>query len=162
MERTSNPRMHSSRPGYLAEVTLALLHIRDTRASGRLSLCNGTQFGIAHLYFNAARLIHVAGDKRDGECILNDLLNGTRGNVRFDSGLLVSFESLTWQQALIFGRWLAFLEMRGIMQGIAPARLDGLARSLMAQLPGEPIALPDEVEHHEEYKHFMLHATGVW
>ncbi|HVB72689.1 MAG TPA: hypothetical protein VNE38_03960 [Ktedonobacteraceae bacterium] len=152
MENTSEARMHSSRPGFLAEVTQALLFICDTRASGRLSLRNGEQFGITHLYFKVARLVHVTGDKHDGESMLNDLLNWTKGSVRFDTGLLVTFESLSWQQAQIFGRWLAFLEMRGIMQGIAHGRLDGLARSLMAQLPGEPIALPNEVEHYEEYE----------
>jgi hypothetical protein len=152
MERTSDLRLHSSRPGFLAEVTLALLFIRDRRASGRLSLRNAGQFGIAHLYFNEARLIHVTGDKRDAEGILTDLLSWTKGSVRFDRGMLVTFEDLTWQQAHIFGRWLAFLEMRGIMQGIAQERLEGLARSLALQLPGEPIALPDEVEYREEYE----------
>ena len=145
MDRTSDLHEHSSRPGFLAEVTLALLFIRDTRASGRLSLRNGEQFGIAHLYFNEARLIHVTGGKRDAEDILQDLLNWTKGGVRFDTGMLVAFESVTWQQANIFGRWLAFLEMRGRMQGIAQARLAGLARGMMLPLPGEPIALPDEV-----------------
>ena len=152
MERTIDRGMHSSRPGFLAEVTLALLFIRDRRASGRLSLRNAEEFGIAHLYFNEARLIHVTGDKRDAEGILSDLLSWTKGSVRFDSGQLVTFESVTWQQAHIFGRWLAFLEMRGIMQGIAQERLEGLARSLVLQLPGEPIALPDEVEYREEYE----------
>jgi hypothetical protein len=152
MERTSDLRMHSSRPGFLAEVTQALLFIRDRRASGRLSLRNAEQFGIAHLYFDEARLIHVTGGKCDAEGILTDLLSWSKGSVRFDSGMLVTFESVTWQQTHIFGRWLAFLEMRGIMQGIAPERLEGLARSLMLHLPGEPIALPDEVEYHEEYE----------
>lgn len=150
MERTSNLRMHSSRPGFLAEVTLALLFVRDRRASGRLSLRNAEQFGIAHLYFNEARLIHVTGDKCDAEGTLTDLSGWTKGSVRFDSGMLVAFESLTWQQAHIFGRWLAYLEMRGIMQG--QERLEGLARSLMLRLPGEPIVLPSEVEYHEEYE----------
>lgn len=152
MERSFAPHMHSSRPGFLAEVTLALLIIRDRRASGRLSLRNAEQFGIAHLYFKEARLIHVTGGKRDAESILTDLLSWTKGSTRFDSGLLVTFESLTWQQAHIFGRWLAFLEMRGIMQGIAQERLEGLRRDLMLPLPGEPIALPEEVEYREEYE----------
>ena len=152
MEQTSDLHMHSSRPGFLAEVTLALLLVRDRSASGRLSLRNAEKFGVAHLYFDEARLIHVTGDKRDAEGVLSELLNWTKGSVRFDSGMLVTFKSVTWQQASIFGRWLAFLEMRGIMQGIAQERLEGLARSLMLHLPGEPIALPDEVEHHEEYE----------
>ncbi len=144
MDRTADVRMHSSRPGFLAEVTLILLLIRDTRASGRLSMRNSERFGIAHLYFKEARLIHVTGDKRDAEATLTDLLSCSKGSARFDSGTLVTFESLTWQQANIFGRWLAFLEMRGIMQGIAQERLEGLGRSLMLRLPGEPIALPRE------------------
>ena len=152
MEQSFDPRMHSSRPGFLAEVTLALLIIRDRRASGRLSLRNGEQFGIAHLYFKEARLIHVTGGKRDAEGILTDLLSWTKGSGRFDSGMLVTFESLTWQQAQVFGRWLAFLEMRGLMQGIAQERLEGLARDMLLHLPGEPIALPDEVEYREEYE----------
>jgi len=152
IEHTSNLHLHPSRPRYLAEVTLALLFIHDTRASGRLSLRNSERFGIAHLYFHEARLIHVTGDKRDSEGILQDLLSWSKGSVRFDAGMLVQFESITWQQAQIFGRWLAFLEMRGIMQGIAHTRLNGLARNLTALLPGEPIALPDEIEHYEEYE----------
>lgn len=152
MERTFDARMHSSRPGFLAEVTLVLLSIRDRRASGRLSLRNAEQFGIVHLYFNESRLIHVTGGKRDAEEILTDLLSWTKGGVRFDSGMLVTFESLTWQQAQVFGRWLAFLEMRGMMQGIAQGRLEGFARDLMLHLPGEPIALPDEVAYREEYE----------
>ena len=152
MEQSFDPRMHSSRPGFLAEVTLALLLIRDRRASGRLSLRNAEQFGIVHLYFKEARLIHVTGGKRDAEELLTDLSGWTKGGVRFDSGMLVTFESLTWQQAQVFGRWLAFLEMRGLMQGIAQERLEGLARNLMLHLPGEPIALPEEVEYREEYE----------
>lgn len=152
MDRTADLRMHSSRPGFLAEVTLTLLLMRDMRASGRLSLRNSEQLGIAHLYFKEARLIHVTGDKRDAEAILTDLLSWSKGSARFDRGTLVTFESLTWQQANIFGRWLAFLEMRGIMQGIAQERLEGLARSLVSRLPVEPIALPREVEYREEYE----------
>ena len=152
MERSFDPRLQSSRPGFLAEVTLTLLLIRDRRASGRLSLRNAEQFGIVHLYFKEARLIHVTGGKRDAEGILSVLLNWTKGSVRFDSGTLVTFESLTWQQVQIFGRWLAFLEMRGIMLGIAQERLEGLARDLVAHLPAEPIALPEEVEYREEYE----------
>ena len=152
MEQSFDPRMQSSRPGFLAEVTLVLLLIRDRRASGRLSLRNAEQFGIVHLYFNEARLIHVTGGKCDAEAMLTDLLSWTKGSARFDSGMVVTFESLTWQQAQVFGRWLAYLEMRGIMQGIAQERLEGLARELVLLLPGEPIALPQEVEYREEYE----------
>src|SRR5438552_12037364 len=98
-----------SRPGYLAEVTLALMSLRDSNASGRLSIRNVEQFGLAHLYFRHARLVHVTGDKRDGEVVLNDLLSWSKGCVRFDTAITVKYEDVTWQQAQVFARWLAFL-----------------------------------------------------
>ncbi len=146
------PGLHpsASHPGYLAEVTLALLQIRDTRTSGRLSIRNGERFGLAHLYFKEACLIHVTGDKMDGEIILNDLLTWSKGTMRFDPALMVSYESVTWQQAQIFARWLAFLEMRAIMQGIPRTRLDGFVRDLTGHLPGEPIVFPQQIANYEE------------
>src|SRR5437667_3688103 len=152
MENASDLYPHTSRPGYLAEVTRALLSIRDTCASGRLSIRNAERLGLVHLYFNQARLIHIIGDKCDGEIMLNDLLTWTKGIVRFDSAIIVNYDTINWQQAQLFSRWLSFLEMRGIMQGIPGAHLDGLAQSLTAHLPREPIALPLEVEQSEEHK----------
>ena len=151
MERIPGPHPSASPRGYLAEVTLALLQIRDTRTSGRLSIRNGERFGLAHLYFKEACLIHVIGDKRDGEIILNDLLTWSKGTVRFDPALMVSYESVTWQQAQIFARWLAFLEMRAIMQGIPRTRLDRFVRDLTEHLPGEPIAFPEQIANYEEH-----------
>ena len=156
MERTSDLHPHAARPGFLAEVTLALLYIRDTRATGRISIRNAERFGLAHLYFNAARLIHIAGDKRSGEAILNDLLTWSRGSVRFDAALLVNYETVTWQQAQIFARWLAFLEMRGAMHGIPRARLNGFVHSFTASLPMQPIALPEEIEYYDKHEEVAL------
>lgn len=151
MENAVTGLSHVPQGGFLAEVTRALLFIHDSQASGRLSLRNGERGMLLHLYFNAARLVHVTGNKQDAVYLLNDLLNWTRGGVRIDAGLLVPYETLTWQQAQVFARWLAFLEMRGIMQGIARSRLQGLTQSLTSSLPGEPIQLPDEVARYDEY-----------
>ena len=156
MKQTPAHYSSVSRPGYLAEVTLALLQIRDTRASGRLSIRNGEHFGLAHLYFKEACLVHITGDKRDGENVLNDLLTWSKGTVRFDSALMVNYESVTWQQAQIFSRWLAFLEMRGIIQGIPRTRLDGFVRTLTEHLPGKPIAFPQQIAFYEEYEEESL------
>lgn len=152
MELTPGLYSSASRPGYLAEVTLALLQICDTRASGRLSIRNEERFGLAHLYFKQACLVHVAGDKRDGESTLNDLLTWSKGKVRFDPSLMVNYESVTWQQAQIFSRWLAFLEMRGAIQGIPQTRLEGFVHSLIEHLPVEPIAFPQQITNLEEYE----------
>jgi hypothetical protein len=156
MEYTSEQYPQLSRPGYLAEVTLALLYIRDTRASGRLSVRNADRFGLVHLYFNQARLIHITGAKNDGEVLLNDLLTWTKGSVRFDPAVEVNYETITWQQAQLFTRWLAFLQLRGITHGVPRTRLDGFAYSMSAHLPGEPIALPKEVEQHDEYEETLI------
>jgi len=156
MRQTPGPQPHSSRPSYLAEVTLALIHLWHTRASGRLSIRNGERFGLAHLYFDEARLVHVAGDKREAEAVLNELLMWLKGSVRFDAVMTVNYESVNWQQAQIFTRWLAFLEVRGGMHDIPHALIDGLTQSLTAHLPKQPIALPNVVEHYEEYNEEAL------
>jgi hypothetical protein len=72
--------------------------------------------------------------------------------VRFDAAITVNYETLNWQQAEIFTRWLAFLEMRGGMHDIPRTQLNGLTCNLTAQLPKQPIALPKVVEHYDEYE----------
>ena len=151
MQHSPDSSSASSRPGYLAEVTLAMIHIRNSAASGRLSIRNGEQFGIAHLYFKQAHLVHVTGDKRDGEIVLQDLLSWSKGNIRFDAAITIEYEDVTWQQAQIFARWLSFLEMRALLLGIPQSRLNGLVHSLTASLPGQPLALPQEVTNYEVY-----------
>src|SRR5437660_1266797 len=61
MQLTPGLYSSTSRPGYLAEVTVALLQIRDTRASGRLSIRNEKRLGegIQHLIERA-----VPGEQR--------------------------------------------------------------------------------------------------
>jgi hypothetical protein len=151
MQRSHSTSSSFSRPGYLAEVTIALIRIRNTGASGRLSLRNGEGFGLAHLYFNHSRLVHVAGDRRDGAAVLEDLLTWSKGSIRFDAAFMVDHEDLTWQQAQVFTRWLSFLEMRAMLQGIPQQYLQGLTHSLTLSLPAQPVALPQEVKDYEEY-----------
>lgn len=152
MEISSDTLSHPSRSNYFANVTLTLLHIGDTRGSGRLSLRNNERFGLVHLYFKEARLVHVAGNKRDAEAMLNDLLTWSKGLVRFEPERLVEYTDVTWQQAEIFVRWLSLLKVHNMRHGIPNARLDALTQLLTAKLPGKPIALPTIVERYEEHK----------
>jgi hypothetical protein len=151
MQRSHSTSSSFSRPGYLAEVTIALIRIRNTGASGRLSLRNGEGFGLAHLYFNHSRLVHVTGDRWDGAAVLEDLLTWSKGSIRFDAAFMVDHEDLTWQQAQVFTRWLSFLEMRAMLQGIPQQYLQGLTHSLTLSLPAQPVALPQEVKDYKEY-----------
>src|SRR5579863_929886 len=100
------PSSQGTRPGYFAEVTLVLIDIRDRGTSGRLSIRNSEKFGLAHLYFREARLVHVAGDKHGGEAVLQDLLSWSKGNCRFDGRALIEYDDVTWQQAQLFEKWV--------------------------------------------------------
>lgn len=152
MSSYSPQSSQGARPGYFAEVTLALIDIRNTCASGRLSIRNSEKFGLAHLYFHEARLVHVAGDKHGGgEAVLQELLTWSKGSARFDATALVEYNDMTWQQAQVFERWVSFLEMRGRLLGIPEQQLQRLAHSLTIALPGEPVALPEQIEYHEDY-----------
>lgn len=138
-----------ARLNYFSEVTLALMEIRDHLSSGRLSIRNSERVGLVHLYFKEARLVHVAGDKRDTEAILRDLLSWSKGQVRFDPMVTVEFEDVCWRQVEIFTRWISLLEMHGLAHGIPRSRLRGLTLQLTAHLPQRPIVLPSAVEEHE-------------
>src|SRR4051794_36312186 len=108
----SLPRV--ARLNYFSTVTLALLEIHESVHTGRLSIRNNERVGLVHLYFKERRLVHVAGYKRDAEAVLHDLLTWTKGKVRFDLEVTVDYEDVSWQQAEIFTRWVALLEMHSL------------------------------------------------
>jgi hypothetical protein len=150
-----------ARLNYFSEVTLVLMEIRDQACSGRLSIRNCERVGLVHLYFKEARLVHVAGDKRDTEAVLHDLLSWSKGQVRFDPAVTVEYVDVSWRQGEIFTRWVSLLEMHGLAHGIPTSRLRGLTRQLTTHLPQKPIALPSAVEQHEERRDVLSsHLSG--
>jgi hypothetical protein len=144
----SLPRV--ARLNYFSTVTLALLEIHESVYTGRLSIRNNERVGLVHLYFKERRLVHVAGYKRDAEAVLHDLLTWTKGKVRFDLAVTVDYEDVSWQQAEIFTRWVALLEMHSLAYGISRNQLCTLTQHLAMYLPQKPIALPPPVEPHEK------------
>jgi hypothetical protein len=144
----SLPRV--ARLNYFSTVTLALLEIYEHVYTGRLSIRNNERVGLVHLYFKERRLVHVAGYKRDAEDVLHDLLTWTKGKVRFDPAVTVDYEDVSWQQAEIFTRWVALLEMHSIAYGISRNQLCALTQHLAMYLPQKPIALLPPVESHEK------------
>jgi hypothetical protein len=144
----SLPRV--ARLNYFSTVTLALLEIYEHVYTGRLSIRNNERMGLVHLYFKERRLVHVAGYKRDAEAVLHDLLTWTKGRVRFDLAVTVDFEDVSWQQAEIFTRWVALLEMHSIAYGISRNQLCALTQHLAMYLPQKPIALLPPVASHEK------------
>lgn len=114
---------------YYTQVTSVLLSIRDYQASGRLSLYNQERFGLAHLYFNEALLIHVTGDKSSSEAVLRDMLTWRQARVRFDWNVKVPYQCVSRQEAELFALWLSTLEDEGATQG-AFGLVDGLTQQL--------------------------------
>nr|BBH88606.1 hypothetical protein KTC_33570 [Thermosporothrix sp. COM3] len=127
---------------FFADVVLALGYIQSRRASGRLALRNGERFGVAHLYFKEARLVHVTGDKRASVEVLQDLLCWKKGSVRFDSAVICECDDVSWQQAEVFAHWLALLEMRAVVQGMPRHAVHRILMHLLIVLPRRPIDLP--------------------
>ncbi len=152
MKGPSDSLFSVPRIDYYENVILSLIQIRDQNSSGRLSIRNVERFGLAHLYFQRSRLTHVAGDKRHAEEVLQELLTWSKGQVRFDTAVVVDHETLTWQQTDLFAHWLALLEMRGATYSITHAQVTGLARQLTQALPQKPITLPERIAHYEEHE----------
>ena len=75
----------------------------------------------------------------------NDLLSWSKGNIRSDAASTVEYADVSLQQAQIFARWLSFLEIA------CHPPLKWFVHSLTGSLPGQPLALPQEVKHYEEY-----------
>jgi hypothetical protein len=128
---------------YFARVTTLLLRIHESGASGRLSLRNEKRFGIVHLYFREALLVHVAGDKQGGGAIvLRDMLTWTQAQVRFDWNVIGKHQFISWQEAEIFSRWLSLLEIRALDCGVSPILVEGLEDRLSAHLLRQTAPLP--------------------
>src|SRR5258707_8011075 len=123
MQRSHATSSSFSRPGYPAEVTIALMRIRNTGASGRLSLRNGEGSGLAHLYFNHSRLVHVTGDKRDGTAVLEDLLTWSKGSIRFDAAFIAAHDDLTSQPAQALTPPLSLPHLRPLLPGLPQQHL---------------------------------------
>jgi uncharacterized protein DUF4388 len=139
-----------ARLNYFSTVTIALIEIHEHLYTGRLSIRNNERIGLVHLYFKERRLVHVAGYKRDAEEVLHDLLTWTKGKVRFDPAVTVNYEDVSWQQAEIFTRWVALLEMHGLAHGIARNQLYALTHHLTVHLPKKPIGIPSVARSHEK------------
>lgn len=132
-----------------------LIGIRDQRSTGRLSIRSCDRHGLVHFYFQNACLVHVMGDRRDGEALLNDLLGWRKANVRFDPDVFAPYEDVTWQQAELFTRWLGLLEVHGETYNVPPQVIGGLTKSLSAHLPLRPLG-------GEFYPESELETSGLW
>ncbi|GHO76193.1 hypothetical protein KSD_39640 [Ktedonobacter sp. SOSP1-85] len=124
---------------YFLDAINALLDVRDQERSGRLSIRSDERRGLIHFYFQEGRLVHIMGDKRNLEALLQDLLQWQRAKVRFDAQIGAPFRDVTWHQAEFFQSWLELVEVKGVVYGVSHASLDGLAGYMTAHLPARPL-----------------------
>lgn len=142
---------------YYTQIINLLILIRQNYASGRLALRNSERFGVAHLYFKDARLIHVTGSKGESEAVLLDILCWTYANIRFEAGIHVGDGNVTVQTIFLYERWLSHLEMQGNFHGISETLLQSFVLQMQLD-PNERKALSvrsDWQEHKEAISHFL-------
>ena len=77
----------SSWQGSLADLANIVYQIKCQRVFGRLSLRNTERLSIAHCYFRAGKMVHIAGNRGDARAILSELQQWNQGFVRFDRGV---------------------------------------------------------------------------
>lgn len=153
----------SSHFHYFVQVTTILLRVYESGGSGRLSLRNKKRFGIAHLYFRGALLVHIAGDKQGGGAIvLRDLLTWTQAQVRFDWNVIGEHQYVSSQEAELFSRWLSLLELRAIACGVAPGLVNGLEVRLAAHLLRQTAPLPAVTMPLQAHKTVRSRSSSEW
>jgi len=101
--------------GSLADLANIIQHIKRQRVFGRLSLRNLEHLSIAHLYFRAGCLVHVAGHRGDARTILTDLREWRRAIVRFDRGVTTLEVTLGDEHEQLLMDVLNHLGRRGIV-----------------------------------------------
>lgn len=132
------PRVH-----YFAQVTMTLLRIHECAASGRLSLRNESHFGIAHLYFREALLVHVIGDKHGGSSVLREVMTWSQARVRFDwDAAIGAHQCVSCQEAELFSHWLSMLETQSVSYGVPATMVVGLEERLAGYLMHRSTTLP--------------------
>lgn len=153
----------SSHFHYFVQVTTILLRVYESGGSGRLSLRNKKRFGVAHLYFRGALLVHIAGDKQGGGAIvLHDLLTWSQAQVRFDWNVIGEHQYVSSQEAELFSRWLSLLELRAIACGVAPGLVNGLEERLAAHLLRQTAPLPAVTMPLQAHKTALSRSSSAW
>jgi hypothetical protein len=113
----------SSWLGSLNDLAHMVYQIRRIRAFGRLSLRSSERLSIAHLYFRAGKLVHIAGNRGDALSILDELQHWTEGVVRFERGVTTREVTLNDMHEQLFSDALASLQQRGTISTPPPPRV---------------------------------------
>jgi hypothetical protein len=109
----------SSWQGSLADLANMVYQIKSQRAFGRLSLRNTERLSIAHCYFRAGKLVHIAGNRGDARAILSELQQWNQGVIRFDRGVTTKEATLNDEHEKFLEQALKTLYNRGVIVALA-------------------------------------------
>lgn len=109
----------SSWQGSLADLANIVYQIKSQRAFGRLSLRNTERLSIAHCYFRAGQLVHIAGNRGDARAILSELQQWNQGVIRFDRGVTTKEATLNDEHEKFLEQALKTLYNRGVIVALA-------------------------------------------
>ncbi|HLX58665.1 MAG TPA: DUF4388 domain-containing protein [Ktedonobacteraceae bacterium] len=136
---------HPYRPswqGTLQDLANIVTTIRRSKAFGRLTLRNEEKLGVAHLYFQGGKLVHIIGNRGDINATLGDLLTWTRASARFERGMPPTGGAITEQQEQDFDAVILALQKRGIVAiPRAPRIVEG---GVVATRSAEQLITPQE------------------
>ena len=101
--------------GSLSDLANIVYQIKRLKVFGRLLLRNSERLSIAHLYFRAGKLVHIAGNRGDARAILNELQEWTQGAIRFDRGITTADVTLNDEYGHILEGVLMNLQRSGVV-----------------------------------------------
>src|SRR5712691_3795838 len=111
----------SSWQGSLNDLAHMIQHIQRIRAFGRLTLRSTERMSIAHFYFRAGKLVHIAGNHGDARGVLQELREWRSGFVRFERGTTTPDVTANDEHELLLDEVLSHLSELGVVIPTRPA-----------------------------------------
>jgi hypothetical protein len=106
-------------------------------------LRNSERLSIAHLYFRAGKLVHIAGNHGDARSILSELREWTRGFIRFERGITTIDVTLNDEHEQVLADVLVHLQRRGFVSA-PPVPLRVIESELIASHDVKQLITPWE------------------
>jgi hypothetical protein len=128
--------------GSLWDLARIVTSIRRSRAIGRLTLRNSDRIGIAHLYFQHGKLVHIVGSSGDASATLQDLLRWTHAAVRFERSNSVPVQTPGEEVEQVFEELILQFQQMGLTEKPAAPRV--VEGNVVSKTPGEPLLTPQE------------------
>lgn len=128
--------------GSLWDLVRIITTIRHSQSFGRLTLRNSDRIGVAHLYFQGGKLVHIVGSSGDAEATLQDLHRWTHAAIRFERGSTLIGTAITARQERDFEDLLIHFQALGLAAVPVASRV--VEGKVVSKTLGEPLLTPQE------------------